>query len=62
MSNIVKAESPINIRNNSYFRICFEMIKKSITCDLYESYTHHCFCRFREKLIINSEPSIVLKP
>lgn len=37
-------------------------LEKSLKEYLYKCYRYHCFCRFRQEFVINSEPSIVFQP
>ena len=37
-------------------------LEKSLKEYLYKCHRYHCFCRFRQEFVINSEPSIVFQP
>lgn len=52
--------------SNAYENIDLEFVlkclEKSLKEYLYKCHRYHCFCRFRQEFVINSEPSIVFQP
>ena len=47
------------VENLEFVLKCLE---KSLKEYLYKCHRYHCFCRFRQEFVINSEPSIVFQP
>lgn len=50
------------LHKKDYLEFVLKCLEKSLKEYLYKCHRYHCFCRFRQEFVINSEPSIVFQP